>query len=70
VSPSGVHEDVRGLWLSLGEPPVVALGKKAMTRVHAEGIPLRDVPHPQWWRRFNRKAGEGSYGQLLQEAAS
>ena len=69
VAPSGEQEDVRALWEALGRPPLVPLGRLAESRVR-DLADATGIPHPQWWRRFNRKAGVGSYGQLLQEAIS
>ena len=70
-APSGAWEDVTGLWEVLGRPPIVALGRRAeavLTRMG--GLLFDSVPHPQWWRRFNHKAGAGSYGEVIREAAN
>lgn len=68
-APDGAPEAVENLWIDLGSPPVVALGAVADQRLKRYGINHQTVPHPQWWRRFNRKAGEGSYARTIKEAA-
>jgi hypothetical protein len=37
----------------LGEPHVVALGRKAQEACTNAGLYAHHVPHPQYWRRFN-----------------
>lgn len=71
-TPEGSPENVAALWQRLGKPPIVALGKAAETLVRVTYLAkyTDTVPHPQWWRRFNRKAGAGSYGAVIQEAAN
>jgi hypothetical protein len=69
-TPDGSVEDVSSLWRDLGTPAVVALGKRSSGVLETLEIPHETVPHPQWWRRFNRKAGEGSYLAAIQEAAA
>jgi thymidylate kinase len=52
------------LWTKLGEPPVVALGRRAEHHLNICRVPHREVPHPQWQRRFSH-AQKREYGQLI-----
>jgi hypothetical protein len=62
-------EDLLNIWLDLGGPDIILLGEKASHAASFTKIPARFMtraPHPQYWRRFKRKEGEGSYlAQLL-----
>lgn len=68
-TPDGYLEHVENLWIDLGAPPIVALGGNASKRLRTIGLKHEKLPHPQWWRRFNRKAGEGAYVRAIKEAA-
>lgn len=53
-------DDPRSLWLRLGQPPTVALGRNAQ-RVAPWARP---APHPQFWRRFHHHDRD-EYRRLL-----
>jgi hypothetical protein len=71
-TPEGYVEPLAYMWRLFGKPPIVPLGKRAERVVREAGVAdhATAVPHPQWWRRFNRKAGLGAYGAVIQEAAN
>lgn len=46
---------------------VVALGKTAVTELKGLGVEPREVPHPQFWKRFHAHEDK-TYEKLLQEA--
>jgi len=51
--------NLAGLWSALGQPEVVALGRKAEHLLSLLEVPHRAVPHPQYVRRFHyHEAGE------------
>lgn len=67
----GTPENLVALWRALGRPTVVALGKKAAARANeelCEFLDVREIPHPQYVRRFKRAEGHGYYARLLKEA--
>lgn len=45
-------DDVRACWEALGRPEVVGLGANAQRQLKINNISFRDVPHPQYWKRF------------------
>lgn len=65
-------DDAYALWLQLGQPQVVALGRNAKRRINesgkigfwARGV----VPHPQYVRRFHHR-DQWAYGQNIRMAA-
>lgn len=61
-------KDLRGLWLALQRPPVVALGQNASSVVRRAGMEAAVLPHPAYVRRFmnDRKA---EYGEAISKAA-
>jgi len=63
------EEDLRGLWKSLDEPRVVALGRLADNELMAAKIPHGTVPHPQYCRRFIHHEGDW-YRDLIYRAAT
>lgn len=56
------------LWMNLGKPRVVALGRNAQRRLHDLAIPHGSVPHPQFARRFHH-GKRVEYGQAVHRAA-
>lgn len=62
-------DEVGELWVTLGEPPVVALGRTVQRRLAWLGIPHGAVPHPQYVRRFHHRWGV-AYAQLIDRVAS
>ena len=65
LTPWGRSERLRLLWLALNRPKVVALGITAGRELERAGIKHGRVPHPQYWRRFKRREGPGSYAKLI-----
>ncbi len=57
-------DDPGRLWRRVGRPPTVALGRNAQRAVTWA---VRDVPHPQWTRRFRYHDGESYRRQILGE---
>lgn len=55
-------------WRILHRPRVVALGRVAANALKLNDVPHEQVPHPQYWRRFKRSEGVGSYRKLIEEA--
>lgn len=70
VRGDGEPERVADLWQVMGCPRVIAMGRDAQKRC-ARTLPEEAwdaVPHPQYWRRFQRKAGQRAYLDMFQEA--
>ena len=65
-------DDPYGLWLAVGQPQVVALGRNAKKRINESGkigFWARGVaPHPQYIRRFHH-GDQWAYGQNIRLAA-
>lgn len=61
------EEDSFALWITLGRPPTVALGKNADAALTAAHVPHGSVPHPQYVRRFMH-ARSHEYGFAIQQA--
>jgi hypothetical protein len=61
-------DDPLALWKTLGEPRVVALGRKASVKLAWAGVPCGTVPHPQFVRRFHHDAGH-LYAVLIRDVA-
>lgn len=59
-------DDPEALWLDLGEPEVVALGKRAAKALSRTKVPYRTVAHPQYVRRFHH-AESAAYAAWLLE---
>lgn len=60
------EEDVKQLWLDLGRPWVLPLGRDAEKECEIEELPYsRNIPHPQFVRRFHHRHGE-TYGHWIQ----
>lgn len=58
------------LWDLLERPPLVALGVNAFRALQASELveqPMKQLPHPQYMRRF-RNTDHESYGQLIKAA--
>jgi thymidylate kinase len=55
-------DDHEALWTLLGKPPTVALGRRARKRTPWA---TRDVPHPQWVRRFKHAEGAAYAKEVL-----
>lgn len=66
------NDDVVSLWDTLGQPPVVALGRKAYDGCIRSGLTdataFGAVPHPQYVRRFHH-ARVTDYGRLITRVA-
>lgn len=60
------EEDVFHRWHTLGEPPVIALGRNASRALVQQAVPHSIVPHPQYVRRFFHKSLM-EYGVLIDE---
>lgn len=50
-------DDPRQVWVAVGSPPVVALGRNAARRLRELDVPHREVSHPQFVRRFHHRRG-------------
>jgi len=68
--------DMRGsfldLWITLGMPPIVALGRNAARGIEKSGIEndkFTTLPHPQWVRRFHH-ADMLEYGVAIKRNAT
>lgn len=59
-------QDLWALWVELGMPAVVALGRTASATLAKTGIYHEMVNHPQWAKRFRNKHPE-EYDQSLRE---
>lgn len=57
------------LWMALGKPNVVALGRNAHRRLNDLGIPHGIAPHPQFARRFHHSSQVG-YGHTVAGAVT
>lgn len=66
---NATQEDVRRLWLTLGRPSVVALGRVAAQVATEHEVPHGAVPHPQYVRRFHHAEGD-AYARAIAEAAT
>ncbi len=60
-------DDPVALWHVLGQPPVVALGRRAERRLRGTPVPFRTVSHPQYMRRFHHRQ-RAEYGALIKQA--
>jgi len=61
-------DDSSKLWHTLGQPPIVALGRNAYNRAQLSfKQPCSVVPHPQYVRRFHHQKSE-QYGWLICQA--
>lgn len=60
-------DDPYRLWIALGKPRVVALGRNAQRRLRTVGVPHGAVPHPQFVRRFHHSK-RAEYGRLIGRA--
>lgn len=65
-SASG-SDHLEPLYSKLGQPPVVALGKRASRTLMKLGIPHCETYHPQYWRRF-RHHEPHVYAELVTNA--
>jgi hypothetical protein len=62
------EDHIGALWLVLGRPPIVALGREASRTLDGIALLHAAVPHPQAVKRFaNRRGAE--YGRLIAEVA-
>lgn len=61
-------DDIHELWDTLGNPPIVALGREASNFLMDNSLEHAGVPHPAFVQRFHRKRQE-EYGLLIQHAA-
>ncbi len=64
----GQPEPLREIWMTMGEPLVVALGKVASRRLRAVGIDHNEIEHPQYARRFLKSCGPDYYTARLVES--
>jgi thymidylate kinase len=62
------EENLEELWVSLGQPRVVALGRRADQELTKAGLRHGVVPHPQYVRRFHYRE-DGWYDALVRRAA-
>lgn len=63
------EEDVHQLWLDLGHPWVLPLGRDAEKECEIEELPYsHNIPHPQFVRRFHHRHGE-KYGDWIRQCA-
>jgi gluconate kinase len=72
VNVNDVNEDIYDLWVSLGRPKIVALGRLAARGLERNGIGndlFRTLPHPQYVRRFHNK-DMVEYGEAIQRNAT
>lgn len=68
VGVANAKEDQIGaLWMTLGQPPIVALGREASRTLDGISLKHAAVPHPQAVKRFANKRGV-EYGELIQAA--
>lgn len=58
-------DDVAEVWRSAHQPPVVALGANAASKLVGRGVPHRTVHHPQWWRRFRHYDADAYVTELF-----
>lgn len=56
------------LWIKLGKPHVVALGRNAQRKLTEQGVPHGVAPHPQFARRFHHDK-RIEYGTAVHRAA-
>lgn len=56
------------LWMQLGSPSVVALGRESDAELHRQDVPHAVVPHPQYVRRFYQHQHE-KYREVILQAA-
>ena len=56
--------DLGSLWVDLGTPHVLALGKRAAARLLRASVPYALTNHPQWKRRFRHK-DQALYAEIL-----
>lgn len=61
-------EDVEALWITLGRPRVVALGREAQRVLDRGLVPHGAVPHPQYARRFRHRR-QTEYAAAIMHAA-
>lgn len=61
------EEDLQALVSALRAPRTVTLGKEAAKAADAAGIDHRNLPHPQYIRRFHNKR-QGEYGEMISRA--
>lgn len=68
VNSKGV--DLTGLWVCLGGPRVIALGRIAHNRLNAANIPVAGFAyHPQFEKRFRRHwTKQLAYGESIKES--
>lgn len=59
-------DDPRSLYVALGAPATVALGRKAHKVLRSQDVPHSSVPHPQYVRRFHHAAVR-DYGDLIED---
>ena len=62
------EEDVESLWIALGRPQVVALGREAQHVLRRDLLPHGAVPHPQYARRFHHRR-QTQYAAAIMHAA-
>lgn len=60
------QDNVRALHRALGEPQVVGLGRNAQRALVKAGVPHREAPHPQYWRRFRHRE-HATYADMIIE---
>ena len=68
VNANDINEDIYDLWIELGRPNIVALGRLAARGLERNGIGndlFRTLPHPQYVRRFHNK-DQIEYGEAIQ----
>lgn len=73
INANDTSHDIAELWVALGQPPVVALGRLAehgLRNKHGfHDNEYYTVPHPQFVRRFANKHGD-EYGQAIMDLAT
>lgn len=61
---AGEVDDLHGLWVTLGRPPVSALGNSAALTARKADVPAVSFNHPQYMRRF-RNSEKQEYGEYI-----
>jgi thymidylate kinase len=64
-------DNIRDVWLDVGEPPVIALGVNAARKLRLSDVPVkRKIPHPQYWKRFRHHEPDVYLQQLMGHAVA